>query len=71
MPRDRTGQKQYPKERPQPVYLGDAELKAQRIANLTAAAKLLDLRGLSTLVGKLGDVEPSVLADTIRHLIKS
>ncbi len=69
--RDRTGQKQYPKEPPQPVYLGDAELKAKRIANLTEAAKLLNLRGLSTLVGRLGDVEPNTLAEAIRHFIKS
>lgn len=70
MAKDRSGQKQYAKTPAHGFYLGNAEQKLERVANLTAAAELLGLRGASSLVAALGDIPPQKLADALRELLR-
>lgn len=65
---ERTGQRQWPKTTSTGFYLGDAEHRDRRLASLEATAKLLHVRGASTIVQIVADVPPEIMAEVLRSL---
>lgn len=55
--RDRTNQKQYPKEAPIPIYLGKEDAKKRRKARLDELANRYADGKISRLIQRIGDGE--------------
>lgn len=67
MTKPRTGQKQYAKTATHGFYLGGDDDKARRLAALEEAARLLGVRGASSVVQMVADLPAAVLAELLKN----